>query len=378
MKIIIYAEPLKAFTSSNPMRGWVKEFIKLRQNDDFTIVFRDKPVKFKNYFDELLSYKNVKSKFLSLNSKVSNIIALLGLKYYNFLNIEADLCISPGDPDYFYGFKGKTICFLADLSSLRNPKNSSLKWHGKIIQKNILKFAVKYTNKIICISNFTKKDLNDLYPITSTKTEVVYNGISDFWFDDDYIDMDIAKDFKSVNGEYFVWYGAITPRKNLNNILKAYKLIEKKNIFPKILIIGEIQFHDKEFIELTKELEQYVKIIPFQELKVLKGYIKESLGVLFPSFYEGFGLPIIESFALGKNVLHSNVTSLPEIANNLGIEINPYSINSIKEGFIKLAKKETTEIVIQRKKYASEFNYKTAALKFFEIIKVLKDEKQSM
>ncbi len=367
MVICIYGEPLKLYTTSNPMRGWVKELIIQRPDDSFIIALRDKPKQYISFFDEIASFKNVNIQYLSFSRKISNLFALLGFRFYNYLNIKADVCISAGNPDCFFGFKGKTVNFLADLSSVRDPKSSSLKWHGKIIKKNILKFGLESTDKLVCISEYTKKDVINLYPGCADKTEVIYNGISDLWFDDSYIYDAEAKKLKSEIGNYFIWWGAITPRKNLIRLLKAYKKISSEKKFPKILIIGKKNFEHSDFDLLINELKDNVKRLPFQDLKVLKGYIKESKGVLFPSLYEGFGLPVVEAFAMGKSVLHSNITSMPEIAGKLGIEVNPKNIESIKLGLIHL-NNENNKLADERRKHASFFTYKNAANKISELI----------
>lgn len=367
MKICIYGEPLIVYTSGNPFRGLVKELITLRKDDEFIIVLRSKPLAFLDYFNELSNFSNASLVYLKSSRKISNLFALLGLRFYNLLKIDADLCISPGNPDYFYGFKGKTINFLADLSSIRNSKNSSLKWHGKLIQKNILKLGIKHTNKMLCISNFTKTDLIDLYPKYSEKAEVLHCGISDFWFDEDYIELESAVKYKKEYGDYFIWWGAISPRKNLNNLLYAYKKAVQIESLPRIIIVGELVAEDSRFTSLLSELKDYITLLPFQELKTLKGYIQESKGVLFPSFYEGFGLPVIEAYAMGKPVLHSNVTSLPEIANKFGVEVDPHSVESISNGLIILNKYNDL-LGTDRISYASEFRYDVAAKRISEII----------
>lgn len=359
MTICIYGEPLKLYTTSNPMRGWVKELIKLRSEDSFIIALRDKPKQYSSFFDEINSFENVSIRYLSFSRKISNLFALLGFRFYNYLNIKADICISAGNPDYFFGFNGKTINFLADLSSIRKPKTSSLKWHGRIIKKNILKFGIKNTDKLVCISEYTKKDLINYYPKFADKVEVIYNGISDLWFDDSYISDKEAKKLKSKIGNYFIWWGGISPRKNLGQLLKAYKELLKEEPFPpKILIIGKVFISDKLYERLLLELSEHIVLLPFQDLKILKGYINESIGLVFPSLFEGFGLPVIEAYAIGKPVLHSNVTSLPEIAGNLGVEVNPFSVQSIIQGFKNLVRTEPESKIELRKKYAADFTYK--------------------
>jgi glycosyltransferase involved in cell wall biosynthesis len=372
MTICIYSEPLTVFTSGTPMRGLFKELIRLRSNDNFKLIFRNSyPDFLKDYFSSLSELPNCEIVFEKYNRKISNLMALVGYKNYNKVNFNGDVYISAGTPDIMGTDKKKQIVFVADLSSIRTPENSSVKWHGNLIFRNSLKLAVKFALKIVCISNFTRNDLNNIYPEVFEKTEVVYDGIEDFWFDDRYEDFETLKINYSLKDRYWIWWGAVTKRKNLFSLLKAYQsLIKLGNELPNILIIGNFapdQIVVKEFIK--NELIDYVTHLPFQNVYTLKTLVKNSIGLLFPSYYEGFGLPVIEAFSQGKPVMHSEVTSLPEIAGGLGISCDPYSVESIQNALLKMIElKEDENEILKRKQWASKFTYKKAAEQFSKII----------
>lgn len=372
MTICIYSEPLTVFTSGTPMRGLFGELIKQRSNDNFKLIFRNPyPENLNDYFKSLSELPNCEIVFEKYSRKISNFLAITGYRNYNKVNFDGDVFISAGTPDIMGTDKKKQIVMVADLSSIRTPKNSSLKWHGNLIFRNSLKLAVEFASKIVCISNFTRNDLINIYPESVEKTAVVYNGIDDSWFDDIYEDFETLKSKFLLKDKYWIWWGAVTNRKNLWNLLKAYQFLIKDGYkLPRILIIGNFapnQISLKYFIK--NELIDYITLLPFQNVYILKTLVKNSVGLLFPSYYEGFGLPVIEAFSQGKPVMHSEVTSLPEIAGGLGISCDPNSIASIKNALTEMLKlKDSEENILERKIWASRFTYKNSAQEFSKII----------
>ncbi len=365
--------PLTCFTSSVPMRGLMLEIIKLRSDDTFIIYFnsQDKNMPYmKFFFNKLSTYNNTELIFDNYSKKFANFKALLGFSNYLNIKVNADLYISPGNVDFFGKGKLPLINILADLSSIRNPEISSMPWHGTYIYKNLLKYSVKYSSRIICISQFTQNDLHALYPQTKEKTQVIYSGIDPEWFDLKYDNIEIDG-FTNHDIGYWIWCGYISKRKNILNLLKAYKLLKTENkSIPKILFIGQ-PAPNQSFLYnyIRKNLYDSVKIISHLDLYKLKYLVYKSRGLVFPSFYEGFGLPIIEAYSQGIPVMHSNISSLPEIANGLGISCDPYNIESIKTALIHLLNNNLNEHEKEkRRNWANNFTYNNAALKFSEII----------
>lgn len=214
---------------------------------------------------------------------------------------------------------------------------------------------------------YTKQDIHRYFKRVNTRINVIYNGIDDFWFDNHYIENSLTNQYQ--NRAYFIWWGFMSRRKNLINMLLAYEeLVKEKCEVPDMLIIGNIAEHLKK--EITPLMERNAKIIhlPFQEEYVLKTLVKNSKGLIFPSFYEGFGLPVIEAYSQGVPVACSNVTSLPEIANGFSFLFDPNNRIEIKEAFLHLLnfnKESNSPLLIQ---YARQFTYKKAAEAYNKLI----------
>jgi len=142
-----------------------------------------------------------------------------------------------------------------------------------------------------------------------------------------------------INGQYFLFVGTLEPRKNLENLLQAYSALQPAQRYQfKLVIAGAKGWGKGNIVEVVNRLN-------LQESVIITGYISEQdLSTLYaharflamPSLYEGFGFPIIESMSLGVPVLTSNSSSMPEVAGDAALLVNPYDINSLSDGITSL------------------------------------------
>lgn len=371
-KIFIYGTSLIAFTSGTPMRGLINALIHLRKDWHFTIGFPKglNAPHLNDLKEDWSKISNLSLTELTLDEKWANLKKLFGFNKNTLPTDDFDLLISPGMPESFQT-KKPVISFVADLSSINMPESSSLKWHGNRIFRNSLKSAVSTNRKIAAISDFTRSELEKHFPCQKEKFLTINNGIEDFWFDNRYEENDLTKRLKDK--EYWVWWGYMSNRKNLKRLTEAYlALIQQGQALPKILFIGEIA-PDQAFLKDIFEQHPHSFLhYPFQKPLVLKTLVHKSKGLLFPSLYEGFGLPVIEAFSQGVPVMNSNLTSLPEIAGKLGIEVDPYDISSIKSGLIEMSKQRyEAEKEEKLKARAAMFTYKKAAQHLADLIEEL-------
>jgi glycosyltransferase involved in cell wall biosynthesis len=375
MNIFISGHPLIAFTSGTPMRGLINALIYLRKDWHFTIGF-PKGLNAPHLIDLKEDWKkmdNLSIAEFSLNEKWGNLKKLFGFSKSPLKNHDFDLFVSPGMPESFQTEK-PVISFVADLSSINMPESSSLKWHGNRIFRNTLNCAVKTNKKIVSISDFTKTELEERYPYQRKKFLTIHNGIENSWFDSHYEENELTQNLKDE--EYWIWWGYMSNRKNIGRLVDAYiPLAKKNNEIPKILFIGDIA-PDQVFLKQTfKQFPGYFIHHSFQNPYILKTLVKNSKGLLFPSLYEGFGLPVIEAFSQEVPVMHSNKTSLPEIAGGLGIEVDPYDISSLERGMLKLANQKLgKEEKNKLKARAATFTYKNAAQQLSALIEELTTE----
>jgi len=184
-----------------------------------------------------------------------------------------------------------------------------LKWSAK--------YAVKNARKIIAVSENTKNDLINLYNVNPEKISVVYHGVES---------PGQIKEKKNELGEYFLYLGRLEEKKNIIGLVKGFELFKKRYQAPhKLVLAGPAGFG-------YKKIKSKINQLKFKDDLIELGYVdeeekwwllKEASGFVFPSFYEGFGLPILEAQASGCPVITSNVSSLPEVTGDGGILIEP-------------------------------------------------------
>ncbi|TRX70554.1 glycosyltransferase family 1 protein [Carboxylicivirga sp. M1479] len=369
MNIFINGNSLKAFTSGTPQRGLIKALCLLRSDDKFTVfVSMDaEALQLSDYWNSLRNINNVNIVSNLSSQRNINIKKLFGIKNYQSWPKGFDFYLSPGMPEYFNKKQQPSISTVADLSSINAPETSSLKWHGNRIFKNTLKWCMKSNSMIGAISNFTRDELIEKYPAQKELFFSLHNGIEDFWFDDKYETNELTNNYKTQN--YWVWWGFGSNRKNLGRLLEAYSELKTENHpLPQLLLIGEIAANQLPVKDQINN-STCVELVPFQEALSLKELVRNSKGLLFPSLYEGFGLPIIETYSQGRPVLYGNCTSMPEVASEYGIPVDSLDVKSIKTGLLKMSQfeisKEYEELV---KKYASQFTYQNAAQQLSKLI----------
>lgn len=235
-----------------------------------------------------------------------------------------------------YGFQKNTVVTIHDLSGLRSggwSKESSI-----IFFKNKIENIIKKSSAIIAVSEYTKKDIVDTFPEVSSRVFVTLEASDEDYYAD--IDVDYIKEKFSLE-KYILYVGQIQPRKNILNLLMAYALLsdEIKNKYP-LVLVGSIR--DAEYSKRVKSIIEennigsHVKILGRLDNASIRKLYSSARLFVFPSMFEGFGLPVVESIVCGTPVLTSNTTSLPEVAGEAGVLVDPNSILDIYNNLNKV------------------------------------------
>jgi glycosyltransferase involved in cell wall biosynthesis len=226
-----------------------------------------------------------------------------------------------------------------DLSNLRYPElHQEDSFH---IHAPLLHHAVKRADSIIAISQSCKNDIVELLGVAPERVDVVYGGIDVSEFakkaDAEYLNS-LRKRF-GVRGEYFIHLGTLEPRKNLPRLIKAYASLKNSDRSrPQLVLAGQAGWMFEEIFETIERLNLGKDVIHTgylsreDALSLLSG----ASACVYPSLYEGFGLPVLEAMAAGVPILTSNVSSMPEVAGNTGILVNPTDIDEIASGLTEL------------------------------------------
>ena len=224
----------------------------------------------------------------------------------------------------------KLLTTIYDVNHLANKENNSkLKWlYAKLLYNN----AISRSEKIITISDFSKSELLHYTNLNEEKLNIIYCGVDldRFKKNDDRIN-------KKIPNKYILYVGNVKPHKNLITLLKGYKALPNhiKNTY-KLVILGRKEgfitpdFQISRFIN-DNNLMKHLHFTGYIEDNIVPYIYKKASLFVFPSLYEGFGLPILEAMACEVPVLTSNATSLPEVGGEAVIYFNPKDPNEIAE-----------------------------------------------
>ncbi len=248
-----------------------------------------------------------------------------------------------------YGFRVTTI---HDLSPLRFPKLT----HPKIVEvtKNRLKWIKKEVDRIIVPSQATYEDLL-LLKFDRRKIKVIPEAVDPFYKKISSKEKDSVR--KKYRADNFILAVGTNKRKNLDRIISAFDLVKAGKDL-KLIVVGEKipEFQGKRGVIFAGQVTK-------NELRRL---YNSASALVYPSLYEGFGLPILEAFACGCPVVTSNVSSLPEVAGKAAILVNPYDESDIADG-IKTALLRHKTLVREGEKRLKMFSWHEAARKTLEV-----------
>jgi glycosyltransferase involved in cell wall biosynthesis len=200
--------------------------------------------------------------------------------------------------------------------------------------------AARKSARILTVSEASKRDILHFFRVPAEKIEVVYNAIDErFWNRPDEGDVSRVRERYQLTSRFVLYVGNIKPHKNLVRLIEAFDLVRKRGLDDvKLLIIGD---------EISKlpALRRAVHGHKLHKEVRFLGYVRdETLAILyrlasafaFPSLYEGFGLPALEAMASGTPVVTSNVSSLPEVVGNAAVLVDPYDVEAIADGLIRV------------------------------------------
>jgi glycosyltransferase involved in cell wall biosynthesis len=198
----------------------------------------------------------------------------------------------------------------------------------------------KRAKKIITISQFSKQDIAQNYFIEPSKIEVAYNGVDQgqLVFPDD--DLITIKEKYSSGKTYFIFVGALYPRKNLVHQLMAFDVFKRENgSVVKFLIVGKSYPESEDIFEAHRNMEFKQDVVFLGRVEPREEVDKLIMGALACSYvsnFEGFGLPVLEAMRLKVPVITSNTSALPEVAGEAALLVDPTSVTEIAHAYTQI------------------------------------------
>ena len=267
------------------------------------------------------------------------------LLYYAWFEIALPLLLKRLKPDLFLSTDGylplktkiRTVNVFHDLNFEHYPNDLPLT-ERSYYQHFFPKYAQK-ADRIATVSEYSKKDIIQLYGIAASKIDVIYDGAGDFF-------QPVKEEIKSLvrqkyaeGSEYFLFVGALHPRKNLINLFKAFERFKQMTSGKhKLLVVGEKKWWTQQIREAYEQCANKKEIIFTGRLNSgeLSQVMASAFALTYVSYFEGFGIPIVEAFRCGVPVITSNVTSMPEIAGDAAFLVDPFNVESIAEAMAGL------------------------------------------
>lgn len=270
----------------------------------------------------------------------------------------------------------RSVITVHDLGAEFLPAFHQLK---QVLYLNLMThYQLKTATKIIAVSKATKEDIQDRVGVSSEKIEVVYEGVDKNVFKKLSIDIEnhILHQYKLTKNKYFFFIGTIQPRKNLDRLIRAFAEFLNdggdKTASYELVLAGSKGWKSEGIYLLPKELgiEGRVRFIGRVTDEELNGLYGGAAALVYPSLFEGFGLPILEAFSAGCPVITSNLSSMPEIAGNAAVLVDPYNIVGISKAMQELASNDTLRLSLIKKGRlrSEEFSWKYCAVKTLKVL----------
>lgn len=318
---------------------------------DYTF-FLQKDIKF-NY-SNIIYNKNYKSAYERMFAEQF----IMPFKYNKFDLVHFLDYSSPLVP-----IKAPFITTIHDLTFYRYPKTFTNK--SRKIKQMLTPISINRASAIIAVSESTKKDILEYFPQAEGKVKVIYPGKPDFKKIEDKTYIEYVKKIYGIEGNYILSVGTLEPRKNIISLLKAFVKVHRKIKDMKLVLVGSKGW-------LYEEVFTKVNNMEIRDNIVYTGYVEQQhMSVLYsgaevfvyPSIYEGFGLPPLEAMSCGVPVVVSNTSSLPEVVGGAGAYCNPHDIDSISGAILSILNSDEIrkDLIYKGLKQCEKFSWEKTA-----------------
>ena len=347
--------------------GWftyevIRRFVKKHPEHEFIFLF-DRP-----YDSSFVFEDNVKPVVVSPQARHP-------LLWYWWFEISIPKVIRNEKVDCFISTDGflssklniPQLLVIHDLALEHYPENV-----GWMVNKYYEIFSKKYAlkaDRIITVSDYSKQDIHKLYGVELSKIDTVYNGANELYVPLSEGDKNEARQQYSKGEPYFIYVGAVHPRKNVVSLLKAFEKFKgDRGKSHKLLIVGRMAWKNEELKAYydSMKFKQDVILTGTKQAKELSKLIGSAEAMVYLSYFEGFGIPVLESIYCEVPVIISDRTSLPEVAGQGGIVIEPFNINAAAQAMDKIiTDKENTKLLIEKgKSQKDKFSWEKSANRF--------------
>jgi glycosyltransferase involved in cell wall biosynthesis len=238
----------------------------------------------------------------------------------------------------------RSVVTIHDCIHLMFPQylpNKVAFWYAR----SSIRMAARSATRIMTVSESSKRDILRFVDIPPEKIDVIYNAYDEqFAMEPAEADVVRVRERYQLNDEFVLYAGNVKPHKNLGRLIEAFHLVRKRGLdHLKLVMIGD---DISKYTALRRavhqyQLHKYVRFLGYMPEETLAVMYRLAGVFVFPSLYEGFGLPPLEAMASGTPVVMSNVSSLPEVAGDAAVLVDPYDPGAIADGIYRVLSDET-------------------------------------
>ncbi len=352
---IVYGTGVSVYT-----KNLIHSLLKIDKKDEFFLFggsLRQTDT-LRDYLSSLSSFKNVSGKTFLIPPTLADFL-------WNKLHVlPIDRLIGPVDVFHSSDWtqpptNSAKVTTIHDFGFLKYPDTA----HPKIsaVMKGRFKWIKKEVDLIIAISEATKKDVVNILGISPKKVKVVYEAPpTDIKKIKDQKIIDEVKKKYKIKGDFLLSVATLEPRKNLKRVILAFREVQKIIPQMKLVLAGKLGWDE----EIKRIMGYQPKDIIFTGFinreRDLSALYSSASCFVFPSLYEGFGLPILEAMVCGSPVVTSDISSMPEVAGKAAVLVDPLEVESISHGITR-AIRNKEELVKKGFKQAAKFSWEKTA-----------------
>jgi len=261
----------------------------------------------------------------------------------------------------------KTVLTVHDIVHLLFPRTMSLP--NLVAERLLMQRSIRRADYVMADSQSTASGIQEHYQVRPTKIGVVYPGgptVSEQMHSP-------VSDDEKLPGKYFLFVGTLEPRKNLRAILGAFALLDTEREDVNLVVVGNIGWKNKDVMSLLKahRYRSRIHFTGYVDAARLSFIYRNALCLLYPSLYEGFGFPILEAMTYGVPVITSNISSMPEVAGDAAMLVNPNDINELANAMNMILSNGNLRdlMVFKGYKRLKEFSWMRCAEEVLDIFK---------
>lgn len=261
----------------------------------------------------------------------------------------------------------KTVVTIHDLVHRRCPETMAME--NLLVERLFMERSIRKSDAVITVSRSTASDIRYFYRAAAGKVHTVYPGIPEFGSHPRGACPDNS--VGSLPGKYFLFVGTLEPRKNLVNVLQAFEQVAETQKEVHLVVAGNIGWQPGKWLPglMRSRARQRILLTGYVSRSALKHLYENALCLLFPSRYEGFGMPILEAMAAGIPIITSNLSAMAEVAGDAALTVNPENPSDIAGAMsnILLCRDLRNRLLENARARRKEFSWEACARKTLEI-----------